>query len=163
VVKKYFIRLWNPVLRALRAGTSPRQLALTCALGVVIGIFPVYGSTTLLCFAAALLLRLNVLVMQAVNYLLTPVQLILLIPFMQAGNWFFGLPPLFYPLDQIVVQAKGDFWFFLRFLGKSLLAGAVVWAAVAAVLLPVLFGVFFWMFTAAPGFRQGQRKQGADY
>ncbi len=136
-----FDRVWQTLVRALQQGTSPRKLALTCALGVVLGIFPVYGTTTLLCFGVALALRLNVVVIQAVNYLLTPVQLALLIPFMQGGIWLFGWPAL--PLDFAVLTARmeADVWLFLRELGSVVGAGVVVWLFVAVPLVTVLFFV----------------------
>ena len=45
---------------ALRQGLTPHKLAMTCALGVVVGIFPVFGTTTILCFAVAIAFRLNI-------------------------------------------------------------------------------------------------------
>ena len=53
---------------ALR-GMSPEAMALSIALGFVLGVFPVPGCPTLLCALAALALRLNGPAVQAVNYL----------------------------------------------------------------------------------------------
>ena len=50
---------------------------------MVLGVFPVYGCPTLLCAAAAVILRLNLPAVQLVNYLSTPLQLALLGPL----NW----------------------------------------------------------------------------
>lgn len=134
-----FNRVWQTLVHALQQGTSPKKLALTCALGVVLGIFPVYGSTTLLCFGVALALRLNMVVIQAVNYLLTPVQVVLLIPFMQAGIWLFGWPSI--PLDLALLTARleNDFWLFARELGNVVGGGIVVWVLVAIPLTAILF------------------------
>ncbi len=132
------------LVNALRQGTSPRKLALTCALGVVIGIFPVYGSTTLLCFGVALLFRLNVVVIQAVNYLLTPVQLLLLIPFMQGGIWLFGWPVIPLDLNLLVARFQSDFWLLLSEIGNLVGGGIVVWLLVALPLLLVLFVSIEW-------------------
>ena len=40
-------------------GIAPETMALSVALAVLLGVFPVYGCPTLLCAGAALLLRLN--------------------------------------------------------------------------------------------------------
>jgi uncharacterized protein (DUF2062 family) len=68
---------------------NPEALALIVALGLVFGTFPVYGCSTLLCLLAALVLRLNAPAVQAVNYLATPLQLALLVPFHRVGRLLF--------------------------------------------------------------------------
>ena len=68
---------------------SPEKIALTIALGVVLGVTPVLGSTTLLCTAAALLLRLNLPAIQLVNGVTYPLQFVMLIPFYRLGAWMF--------------------------------------------------------------------------
>jgi uncharacterized protein (DUF2062 family) len=76
----------NPALW-LRQGISPRRLALTLALGFAIGCIPVIGIPTVLCAALALLLRLNLPAIQAANYAVMPLQLVLLVPFVRLGGW----------------------------------------------------------------------------
>ncbi len=73
----------------LRQGISPRRLALTLALGFAIGCIPVVGVPTLTCAALALLLRLNLPAIQAANYVMTPLQLLLIVPFARLGEWLF--------------------------------------------------------------------------
>ena len=85
-------RLVAPLLTLLRQGVTPRRLALSVALGVVIGLVPVLGVSTALCALAALALRLNMPAIQLVNYLLTPVQLLLLIPLLRFGEWLTRAP-----------------------------------------------------------------------
>jgi uncharacterized protein (TIGR03437 family) len=62
-----------PIIDLLRQGITPEKVALSIALGVTLGIFPVLGSTTILCAAAAVVLRLNLPAIQAVNYLIYPI------------------------------------------------------------------------------------------
>src|SRR5580658_9207736 len=71
----------------LRQGISPRRLALTLALGFAIGCIPVIGIPTLVCAALALALRLNLPAIQAANYLVMPLQLVLIVPFVRLGGW----------------------------------------------------------------------------
>jgi uncharacterized protein (DUF2062 family) len=68
------------------AGVSTETLVLSVGLALVLGIFPVYGCPTLLCAAAALILRLNMPAMQLVNVLTSPLQIALLIPFHRLGD-----------------------------------------------------------------------------
>jgi len=79
-------------------GLSPGKLALTICIGVAMGILPLPWGTTLLCAMLACLLRLNHIVLQSLNYLFYPLQLVLLIPYFRLGAWLFpwgpALPPL---------------------------------------------------------------------
>jgi len=72
---------------ALLQGISPQRLALTLALGFAIGCIPVVGIPTLVCAALALMLRLNLPAIQAANYVVMPLQLLLIVPFMRLGGW----------------------------------------------------------------------------
>jgi uncharacterized protein (DUF2062 family) len=71
----------------LLQGISPRRLAFTLALGFAIGCIPVVGITTLVCAALALVLRLNLPAIQAANYAVMPLQLVLIVPFVRLGGW----------------------------------------------------------------------------
>jgi hypothetical protein len=77
----------------LRQGISPRRLALTLALGVAIGCVPVVGIPTLLCAALAFTLRLNLPAIQAANYAVMPLQLLLIVPFVRLGGWLMSSSP----------------------------------------------------------------------
>jgi uncharacterized protein (DUF2062 family) len=64
--------IFLPIVDLLRQGITPEKIALSIALGAVLGIFPVLGSTTILCAAAAFVLRLNLSAIQIVNFLIYP-------------------------------------------------------------------------------------------
>src|SRR5579872_6178647 len=91
--EKIYHRVVEPLLSLLRQGLSPERLALSVALGIALGVFPVLGTTTLLCGLAAILFRLNVPAMQLVNYLVFSLQLALLIPFIRLGELLYGADP----------------------------------------------------------------------
>ena len=92
-------RLVAPLLALLRQGVTPRKLALSLALGIVIGLVPILGVSTALCALAALALRLNMPAIQLVNYLLTPLQLLLIIPWLRLGEWLVQAPRFPITLD----------------------------------------------------------------
>jgi len=85
--KKKFI---EPLNGFLRQGLSAKKLSLCLALGVTIGTFPVLGMTTILCTLAALIFKLNMPVIQFANYLVYPLQIVLLVPFYYLGDLFFN-------------------------------------------------------------------------
>jgi uncharacterized protein (DUF2062 family) len=82
-----FRRLVVPVVTLLLQGITPTKIALSLALGIGLGIFPVLGTTMVLCTLAALVWRLNLIAIQTVHFAMTPVQLLLIIPFVRLGEY----------------------------------------------------------------------------
>ncbi|MDE2346360.1 MAG: DUF2062 domain-containing protein [Gammaproteobacteria bacterium] len=120
-------KLARLVVALLSEGMTPHKIALTLALGLLLGATPVLGTTTILCAAAAVLLRLNLPLIQAVNFIAYPLQLLLLIPFMQAGQWLFHQPPLPFTHDQLLALLHTGMWNALRQLWLYSLHGVVAW------------------------------------
>ena len=83
-------RVLLPLQQLLKQGLTPAQLSLTVAVGVGIGTIPLLGGTTILGTLAALRLRLNVAAMLLISHLLTPVQLLALIPLLKGGDYLLG-------------------------------------------------------------------------
>ncbi len=66
---------------ALRAtGDDAGRLVFSLSLGTAGSLIPILGVSTALCAVVAVILKLNMPAIQLVNYLLTPLQLILVIP-----------------------------------------------------------------------------------
>lgn len=138
-MRRILNKLWDAIRRLLRAGATPEKLALACAIGVVLGTFPVLGITTVLCFAIAAVFRINIIVLQLVNYAVYPVQLLLILPFIKAGTYLFNVNPLPYSLDQLVTVFQTDFWKTLQEVGVALGLGVAVWAIVS---IATFYGVY---------------------
>jgi uncharacterized protein (DUF2062 family) len=128
-------RLVDPLLALLRQGVSPRELALCVALGSTIGLIPVLGVSTLLCALAALTLRLNMPAIQLVNYLLAPLQIILIVPLLRFGERLAGASPFPVTVDSArALLSQGVIH------GVQVLATAIAHATLAwLVLAPMLF------------------------
>lgn len=124
-------RLIQPLLNQLTQGASPVQLARSVGWGFVLGIFPILGTTTTLCGIAGVALRLNHIALQAVNWLVYPLQILLIIPFLRLGNLLFGLDPFPLSLSEITALFEADFWGSLRDLGGLAVRGVIAWSLVA--------------------------------
>lgn len=139
-------RIAGPILKLLRQGLTPEKITLSIALGITLGVTPVLGSTSLLCSAAAILLRLNLPFVQAVNYLVYPLQLALLIPFIRVGEWMFGAQPIGISLARIFDLMQAGVWTAITTLWTAtmhalaawLVLGSVASMAIYALLTPVL-------------------------
>ena len=122
----------------LRQGISPRRLALTLALGFAIGCIPVVGLPTLLCALLALVLRLNLPAIQAANYAVMPLQLVLIAPFVRMGEQLFasgrgsGLAAL-----HAALFARAPFALALHFAGMAAHA-LLAWLLVAGPAVAIL-------------------------
>jgi len=136
----------NILYEAFRQGLTPHKLAFTCAAGVVVGIFPVFGTTTILCLGIALVFSLNIPVIQLVNYLVAPLQLFFIIPFIKVGTLVFHLNPFPYDTDQLIFMFRNDFVLLLKEVGLGLLLGIGVWATFSIPLFFVLYYLFFILF-----------------
>jgi uncharacterized protein (DUF2062 family) len=83
-----FWRRWfvDPLLQQLKQGVSPEKIALTLAVGSAVALFPILGTTTLLCLAAGIVLRLNQPIIQGINFLCAAIWIPLFIAFVRLGD-----------------------------------------------------------------------------
>ena len=86
-------RILSPLVHLLSQGVGARELAMSIVVGLIVGIFPVLGTTTVLCTIAALVLRLNLVAIHTIHYAATPLQLVLIIPFVRVGEHLVGAAP----------------------------------------------------------------------
>jgi uncharacterized protein (DUF2062 family) len=134
-------RLLNPIRAQLTQGTSPRRLALAIALGGTLGMFPVLGTTTTLCLAAGVGLRLNQPAIQLGNTLTYPLQLALYVPLLRAGAWLFSVPAVGLTPSAIRAAVRDDPWGALARYGAAHLQAVAVWALVAPFVAGALLAV----------------------
>ncbi len=135
------------IITFLKQGLTPRDLALTIALGTTLGTFPIIGSTSLLCTAASLALRLNLPAIQSVNWAVSPLQLVLLIPLFNLGSSVFGGAGVTLSLPELIGRMRTDlfatiaefFWITVQAIG--------VWSMVAPVAALTVFLITFPLIT----------------
>jgi uncharacterized protein (DUF2062 family) len=149
----FWQRIRQLILELLRQGVTPEKMALSLALGVALGVFPVLGTTTALCALVAFLWRLNLPAIQMVNYFVYPVQIALLIPFFRAGEKLFGAPHLPLSVTQILAMAHASFWGATRFLWTTIWHAALVWCLIAPAFIALLY------LTLTPILRRVARNQ----
>lgn len=135
-------RLARPIKQLLTQGITPEEIALSLAFGIVLGVFPVLGTTALLCLVAALVFRLNVAAVQLVNVLVYPLWFVLLVPFIRVGERLFGAPPLAMTGNQMLALAHADFLHSVRVLWLTALRAAAAWMLVGPIGIIVLYLMF---------------------
>jgi uncharacterized protein (DUF2062 family) len=130
----------------LRQGHTPEKIALSVALGITLGLFPIFGTTTLLCVAAAVALRLNHPAIQITNQLMYPIQIPLILVFIRIGESMLGVAPIPFSATLMVAELRAHPTVLMERFGTAGLRGILGWAMVAPVvvgltyvsLLPVL-------------------------
>jgi uncharacterized protein (DUF2062 family) len=132
-------RFARPIAELLRQGVTPEKMALSLALGVALGVFPVPGTTTAFCALAAFVWRLNLPAIQIVNYFVYPLQIALILPFFRAGEKLFGAPHLPLSIPQIIATVHVSFWGATRFLWTTIWHAAVAWCLVAPVFVVLAY------------------------
>lgn len=133
-------RLKGLLFDQLMQGANPHGLALSVAAGVVIGVFPIFGATTILAAAVGAALRLNQPTLQATNYLMAPFQLLLIPVFLLAGERICGAPPLTLNPATLVREFWLDIPLFFSRYGMAGLHGILAWALFAG---PLGASVYF--------------------
>lgn len=134
-------RWLKPFVQLLRQGVSPEKIALTIALGIILGVTPVLGSTMLLCTLAAILLRLNLPAIQLVNGVVYPLQFILLIPFYRLGAWMFRADASTISLSGVVALIREGVGHAIRTLWVVTIHALLAWLVLGVVTLAILYAV----------------------
>ena len=86
-IKKKYEKLIN----VFKQGLTPKQLALSLTVSIVVSMFPIFGITTIILTALDLKLKLNLPIMIIVSYAIEPLKVLLIIPLIKLGGSIFGV------------------------------------------------------------------------
>ncbi len=162
-MKEFFKRkLIHPLIDLLKQGITPEKIALSMAFGALLGIFPIIGSTVILCMLATYLLKLNIIAIQVVNYLVYPIQLILFIPFIRIGENLFQVQPFPLSMEKIFFMIKDDLPNAFKLLWLTNLYGVVAWCLIAPFAIALIYFVLLPILRKLPlGENSKEEKQNA--
>ena len=130
-----------PVLALLRMGASPEKLAWSISLGLIVGVNPLLGSTTLLCLGLALLFRLNLPASQLANHLMYPVEIVLLYPFLKLGAFVFQTGPIPLAPSVLFSEVRAHPIALVKSVWLWEWHALVTWAIASAILLPLIAAI----------------------
>jgi uncharacterized protein (DUF2062 family) len=133
-------RVVRPVRELLTRGVCPDRIAATVATGAVCSLCPMFGATTLLNVAAGTWLRMNHPILQALNQLFGPVQLVMIVGYVRFGGWIFGRGGDPFTLAEVTrTFHDATFADFLEKFGCAGVHGLLAWLITA----PLLFGLVY--------------------
>jgi uncharacterized protein (DUF2062 family) len=139
-----FINFWRDriaaiVVAQLVQGVTPQKLALSIALGISLGVFPVLGTTTVLCAIAGIRLKLNQPIIQLVNWLVYPLQFALMLVFVRIGEWITHAPPVNFSIPELIQTFHESPLKFLQVFGLCQLQGIIAWLFIAPIFTAIVF------------------------
>ena len=137
-IREFFrCRVLRPLLRQLRGGVTPRRLAWSLALGMVIGINPSVGLTTILVIMLAWSFGLNQIASQIGTHVVAPIHLLLFVPFIELGVYLFHTRRL--PMDRKQIEHLSHHpWRLVHAIWQWEWHALIVWGIAAAILMPLL-------------------------
>lgn len=139
-VKETWWRRWfvAPVRAQLLQGMSTERVSWTISLGCVFGVFPIMGSTTLVCILVAWAFRLNQALLHVFKAAVYPLHLALILVFIRLGERLYGVPLIKFSIPELMGMFKDDPLRFGRDFGMAAWHGVSAWLLIAPVAAVVI-------------------------
>ncbi|KAG0485138.1 hypothetical protein HPP92_009217 [Vanilla planifolia] len=134
-------KIVDPLLQIITKGAEPSLLAFSTALGLTLGIFPICGVTVFLCGLAITSFgkRCHAPTVMLANFIATPIELSLVIPFLRLGELITGGPSFPLTPDALKKVLMGQA---SRDVLLSIVHALLGWTIAAPVILTALYYVF---------------------
>lgn len=133
-------RLVDPLVAQLTQGVTPDKLAATLAVGTVCSLLPFLGFTSLLNLAVGLRLRMNQPILQTLNQLLGPLQLVLIVGYVRLGEWLWRAGENQFTVAEVLrVFREASLGEFLQRFGWAGVHAFTAWALTAPLLIAVVY------------------------
>lgn len=123
-------------------GLTPKQLSQSVIVSGLISTIPILGVSTFMITTVSFKCKLNLPIMLAISYLMWPVQILMIIPFIKIGQFIFSVPGKLHSIEEILSSFQESFFKTLSTLSFELLLGLGAWMLTA---VPVAIG--FYAFT----------------
>ena len=123
-----------------KQGLTPKELNQSIIVSGLISIIPILGVSTFMITTVSLKRKLNLPVMIALSYLMWPVQILLIIPFIRVGEFIFSVPRNHHTVEEIISSFQNSFFQTLSHLSFELLCGLGGWFLTA---VPVAVGIYW--------------------
>ena len=139
--RRKFWQRWliDPIRHQLTQGVSPEKIALTLALGSALALFPILGTTTLLCLAAGVVLSLNQPILQAINVLCGFIWIPLLVVFVHLGDVLTGSSSSHVNASTMFALLRQHPAQFFQQFGATALHGILGWTVTAPLWVPLVY------------------------
>lgn len=149
-------RVVAPLLAQLTQGVTADKLAATLAVGTACSLFPFLGFTSLLNLGVGAWWRMNQPILQTLNQVLGPVQLVLILVYLRLGELIWRAPPMPFSVAGMMETFSGNSaGAFLATFGWAGIHAFTAWALTAPLLIAALYAAF------RPALRRWASRRGA--
>lgn len=131
-------RILRPLLRRLKRGITPKRLAWSFAVALLVGVNPFLGLTTVFMLLLAWIFRLDHVATQIGIHVVAPLQWLLLLPLIDAGVLVFRAHPLTVSKANILQMSHHHPLRLIRLLWQWEWHALVIWALFAVFLAPLI-------------------------
>lgn len=126
--RRWFV---TPIKSQLTQGISINRISWSISLGMVLGLFPILGTPTLVCLLAGWMFKLNHVAMQVFKEAVYPLHLALILVFIRLGERLYGAPLLTLSIPELIGKFKESPLGFAREFGMAAVHGASAWLVIA--------------------------------
>jgi uncharacterized protein (DUF2062 family) len=134
------IALKTKIIALFKQGLTPIEITQSIIVSCLISIIPILGLTTLLLTALSLKRNLNLPIMIAQSFIMWPVQIVMIVPFINIGEFIFSIPKTNHSAQEIITSFQNSFFTTLSHLSFELLCGFGGWLLTA---VPLALGIYF--------------------
>ena len=134
-----FRALKTKTIALFKQGLTPIELTQSILVAALFSIIPILGVTTILLTAFSLKRKLNLPIMIAISYLAWPLQILMIIPFINIGEYFFSIPQSHHSVEEIIASFQESFFGTLSQISFELLCGFGGWLLTAVPFFIVIY------------------------
>jgi uncharacterized protein (DUF2062 family) len=159
----------HPIVAQLTQGITPEKIALTLSVGSACALFPILGTTILLCIVVGVLLRLNQPLIQLVNALFAVPHIFVVYGLIRLGDFIFGVPQPRFTVSEFVIRRPHsipslwtiilhlwhDHGLYFHLLGEAAIHSLVAWVIIAPLWIFVIYRCTY------PALSRAARRQGS--
>jgi len=139
-LKAVFNKVKAKTTALLKQGLSPKELSQSLIVSGLISTIPILGVSTFMITSVSLKRKLNLPVMISLSYLMWPIQILLIIPFIRVGEFIFSVPRNHHTAEEIISSFQKSFFQTLSQLSFELLCGLGGWFLTA---VPLAVGIYW--------------------
>jgi len=136
-----FRMLKSKTVALFKQGLSPIELTQSILVSVLISIIPILGLSTFLLTVLSIKRKLNLPIMIAISYIIWPLQILLIVPFINIGEFIFSVPQSNHSVEEIITSFQERFFGTLSDLSLELLCGFGGWLLTAVPIFSAIYMV----------------------
>jgi hypothetical protein len=139
-MKKRLKKIKHKIIGLFSQGLSVKKIAESLIFSGLLTVIPVFGISTLLITVVSVKRKLNLPIMVAFSYVMWPLQILLLVPFIKLGEFLFSIPSTNHSIDKIIAFYNEGFVILISQLFIDLLCALAAWFLIA---VPFSFGLYW--------------------